>query len=111
MNSSLKQNLGRIFALCLLGMAMAGGLFAQETTTSITDGEGTKNVKVESGEVVYVSGHDLVVKKDDGKIVHFANIDVFQPAEKSVPMACDPNVSGFPNSCCTFNSAYTAVQS
>jgi hypothetical protein len=74
MNSSLKQNLGRIFALCLIGMAMVGGLFAQDTTTSITDGEGTKNVKVESGEVVYVSGHDLVVKKDDGKIVHFANI-------------------------------------
>ncbi len=75
MNSSLKQNLGRILAACLVGMAMVGGSFAQvETATSITDGEGTKNVKVESGEVVYVSGHDLVVKKDDGKIVHFANI-------------------------------------
>jgi hypothetical protein len=75
MNSSLKQNLGRIFSVCLLGMAMVGSSFAQaDTTTSITDGEGTKNVKVESGEVVYVSGHDLVVKKDDGKIVHFANI-------------------------------------
>ena len=44
----------------------------KETSTEV--GAATKTVKVESAEVVYVSGNDLVVKKEDGSLQHFPNV-------------------------------------
>jgi LPXTG-motif cell wall-anchored protein len=45
----------------------------QSDTSVQTTGKG-KTVKVENGEVVYVSGNDLVVKMADGSIRHFSNV-------------------------------------
>jgi hypothetical protein len=33
-----------------------------------------KDVKIERGEIVYVSGNDVVVKMDDGSLRHFQNV-------------------------------------
>jgi hypothetical protein len=45
-----------------------------QTQTNTTAGASTKDVNVERGEVVYVTGNDLVVKMDDGTIRHFPNV-------------------------------------
>lgn len=45
-----------------------------KTQTSTASGQGTKVTTVERGEVVYISGNDMVVRKDDGEILHFANV-------------------------------------
>lgn len=69
------RSLGQFLAAGMLCMSLAGVLNAQiETATNITNGDPMKSAKIERGEIVYVSGQDLVVKKDDGKLVHFANV-------------------------------------
>ena len=66
--------------LNLLGAGMvclvfAVAMLAQDTTrTQTTTGAGSKNVQVDRGEVVYVSGNELVVKMESGEIRHFPNI-------------------------------------
>jgi hypothetical protein len=45
-----------------------------QTETTSTTGHGTREVKVERAEVVYVSGNDLVVKMEDGTIRHISNV-------------------------------------
>ena len=45
-----------------------------QTETSTASETATKQVKVEQGQVVYVSGNDLLVKMKDGTIKHFANV-------------------------------------
>lgn len=45
-----------------------------QTTTNTTSGEPTHDVTVERGEVVHVSGNDLVVKMEDGSLRDFHNI-------------------------------------
>ena len=45
-----------------------------ETTTTTAAGKATVVTKVERGEVVTVSGNDLVVKMADGSIRHFPNV-------------------------------------
>jgi hypothetical protein len=47
---------------------------AQVRTQVTTSGTPTKEVTVESGEVVAVKGHDLFVKMDDGTLRDFPNI-------------------------------------
>jgi hypothetical protein len=43
-------------------------MMAQEQSqTTTTTGAMTKQVTVERGEVVYVSGHDLILRMEDGK--------------------------------------------
>jgi len=59
-------------ALCL---AFTLSMSAQvQTSTSTQTGNGAATTTVERGEVVYVSGNDLVVKMEDGTIRHFANV-------------------------------------
>jgi hypothetical protein len=59
-------------AACL---ALTLSLTAQvETTTTTTTGQGTVVTKVERGEVVTVSGNDLVVKMADGTLRNFENV-------------------------------------
>jgi hypothetical protein len=49
--------------------------FAQvQTQTSTTSGGTTRQVQIESGEVVSVDGNDLFVKMSDGTLRHFPNI-------------------------------------
>jgi len=45
-----------------------------QTQTNTTSGQPTHNVTVERGEVVYVSGNDMVVKMEDGTLRNFENI-------------------------------------
>jgi len=45
-----------------------------QTETSTTGHKATIVTQVEHGEVVYVSGNDLVIKMEDGTIRHFANV-------------------------------------
>lgn len=45
-----------------------------KTETKVEEGLTSQTVKVETAEVVYVSGNDLVVKTDDGELRHFPNV-------------------------------------
>jgi len=45
-----------------------------QTTQSTTTGESSQQVTVDRAEVLHVSGNDLVVKMQDGKIEHFSNV-------------------------------------
>jgi hypothetical protein len=67
----------------LVGTLLVGGAFciassparAQvQTSKSESQGEPTHEVKVERGEIVYVSGNNVIVKMDDGTIRHFNNV-------------------------------------
>ena len=56
-------------------LAFVGTTRAQvQTQTKVEHGSAEQTVKVERGEVVYVSGNDLVVKMEDGEIRHFPNV-------------------------------------
>jgi hypothetical protein len=56
-------------------LALAGITRAQvQSQTKVEHGTAEQTVKVERGEVVYVSGNDLVVKMEDGEIRHFPNV-------------------------------------
>jgi hypothetical protein len=60
-----------LFAGGLVYSALALGTMAQDTSqTTTSSGQATKETQVRSGEVVYVSGNDLVVKTDDGQVKH-----------------------------------------
>jgi hypothetical protein len=61
-----------VWAVCL---AFTLSMSAQvETKTNTTTGPAESVTKVERGEVVTVSGNDLVVKMDDGTLRHIANV-------------------------------------
>lgn len=70
----------KTFLRCLLGggaMCIAISLSAGaqvQTSQTVQQGEPTKTVSIESGEVVYVNGDSVVVKMDDGTLRHFDNV-------------------------------------
>jgi hypothetical protein len=75
-----------------LGLSAAGFLcitlasitYSQvKTETKVEEGSPSQTFKIETGEVVYVSGHDLVVKTEDGELRHFPNV----PDDKTVTVA------------------------
>lgn len=61
-----------VAGLCML-FALSASAQVQ-TQANTTSGTVSKEVQVESGEVVYVNGNDLVVKMEDGTIRHFPNV-------------------------------------
>ena len=64
-----------VVATTAVYLALTLSLSAQvQTTTSTAVGKDTVVTKVEHGEVVTVSGNDLVVKMADGSMRHFANV-------------------------------------
>lgn len=64
-----------VLAVEAVFLALTVGMRAQvQTTTSTTEGASSKDVSVERGEVVLVTGNDLVVKMEDGSIRHFPNV-------------------------------------
>jgi LPXTG-motif cell wall-anchored protein len=68
----LPKNQLATWLLCLLLPAL---MMAQVKTESKTEqGQPTVQTKVEHGEVVYVSGNDLVVKMEDGQLRNFPNV-------------------------------------
>src|SRR5215467_9851181 len=66
------NNLLAMGFLCLFLSAVTMAQVKTETTTSKE--QPTVETKVERGEVVYVSGNDLVVKMEDGQIRNFPNV-------------------------------------
>ena len=67
--------LNRLVMAGIAFMSFVAATNAQVKTESTTIHEpATKTVSVDRGEVVYASGSDLVLKKDDGTVVHFANV-------------------------------------
>src|ERR1700745_577973 len=64
----------RLFSLLGAGIvcvAFAAAMMAQETSkTTETKGAASHQVQVERGEVVYVSGNDLVVRMENGEVRH-----------------------------------------
>jgi hypothetical protein len=54
-----------------------------KTETKVEEGLASQTVKLETAEVMYVSGHDLIVKTDDGELRHFPNV----PDDKTVTVA------------------------
>ncbi len=45
-----------------------------KSTETVEHGASTKKVTVQRGEVVYVSGNDVVFKGEDGSLKHFSNV-------------------------------------
>ena len=76
MNSRIEN--ARVWLALAVGatfLAFTVSMSAQvQTQTSTTSGAATHEVSVERGEVVHVSGNDLVVKMADGTIRHFPNV-------------------------------------
>ena len=66
---------GRLLQPTTACLAFTLSLTAQvETKTTTTTGNATVVTKVERGEVVTVSGNDLVVKMADGTLRNFENV-------------------------------------
>lgn len=76
MNSlQLTQKLNYLVMAGIVCMSFSLMVNAQvKTETSTAHGLATERISVDRGEVVYASGSDLLVKKDDGTLVHFANV-------------------------------------
>src|SRR5437899_7268598 len=69
--NSPRRLLQTLFAGSLICLAIALTVAAQDTSqTTTSSGPVSKETQVRSGEVVYVSGNDLVVKTDDGQVKH-----------------------------------------
>ena len=58
----------------LATLAVSASAAQVQTTTKTSQGEASKNVTVENGEVVWVSGNSLIVKMADGSLRHFDNV-------------------------------------
>jgi len=58
----------------LATLAVSASAAQVQTTTTTSQGEASKNVTVENGEVVWVSGNSLIVKMADGSLRHFDNV-------------------------------------
>jgi hypothetical protein len=76
MNSlQLTRKLTHLVATGIACISFSLAMNAQiKTETSTTHGPATEVVSVDRGEVVYASGSDLVLRKDNGTIVHFAGV-------------------------------------
>lgn len=68
----------KLFLLFMAGMVvvcLSGAMNAQvKTETTTKSGEAQQEVTVERGEVVTVSGNDLIVKMENGELRHFPNV-------------------------------------
>ena len=76
MNTRIEfQRLVLTLAVGVFALTINANLSAQvQTQTFTTTGQPTTEVKVDRGTVVLVDGNDLVVKAEDGHLVHFANV-------------------------------------
>jgi hypothetical protein len=76
MNSTIGRT--RLWLVLLAGtafLALSLNMTAQvQTQSSTAAGQASHDVAVERGEVVTVSGNDLIVKMEDGSIRHIANV-------------------------------------
>ena len=58
----------------LLAIAITMQAQVQTTTSTAQSGAPTTEVKIDRGEIVYVSGNSVVIKTDDGALHHFNNV-------------------------------------
>ena len=58
----------------LLAIAITLQAQVQTTTSTAQSGAPTTEVKIDRGEIVYVSGNSVVIKTDDGALHHFNNV-------------------------------------
>jgi len=58
----------------ILAIAFTAQAQVQTTTTTARAGASTTQVKIDRGEIVYVSGNSVVIKTDDGMLHHFNNV-------------------------------------
>src|SRR6516165_10679201 len=80
----MKSTYKVLLAAFSLSVILALNVNAQvKTETKVEEGLASQTIKVETGEVVYVSGNDLIVKTDDGGLRHFPNV----PDDKTVTVA------------------------
>jgi hypothetical protein len=64
-----------VLGVAVMCFAFAVGMSAQvKTHTTTRSGQAVQEITVERGEVVYVSGNDLMVKMEDGSIRDFHNV-------------------------------------
>ena len=76
MNSRIDSlQLWLVLSVATLFLAFTCGMSAQvKTQTSTTSHAPSHEVSVARGEVVHVSGNDLIVKMEDGTIRHFDHV-------------------------------------
>ena len=76
MNRTSKlQRVSLALAVGFLGLILSANVRAQvQTQAYTTTGQPTTEVKVDRGTVLLVDGNDLVVKAEDGHLVHFADV-------------------------------------
>jgi RNase P/RNase MRP subunit p29 len=76
MNSEIQRR--RVWIMLGMGVLLLSftvSVFAQvKSETSTKSGTQTQEVSVERGEVLHVSGNDLIMKMEDGTIRHFPNV-------------------------------------
>ena len=66
-----RKSLYRLLAVGAVCLALAVVMMAQDTsTTAVKKGPASQQAQVERGEVVYVSGNDIVVKMENGEVRH-----------------------------------------
>ena len=69
------QRVSLALAVGIFGLILNSNISAQvQTQTYTTTGQPTTEVKGDRGTVLLVVGNDLVVKAEDGHLVHFANV-------------------------------------
>lgn len=67
--------IGLALAVGTMCLVFSPSMRAQvQTEATTTHGKATHDVTVERGEVVMVEGNDLIVKSEDGQILHFPNV-------------------------------------
>jgi hypothetical protein len=71
-----KQVVRKVIVAGVAALAISLSAFAQvnSDTKTAPAGAPTRTVKVERGEVVYVSGNSCVIKAEDGTLRHFDNV-------------------------------------
>lgn len=75
MNSRTARTRSLVLMVTVLCLAFALSMSAQvQTTTSTTEHAGSVVTQVAKGEIVYVSGNNVVVKMADGSLRHFDNV-------------------------------------
>jgi LPXTG-motif cell wall-anchored protein len=74
MNSTRRTCAFSLTAAVILSLISVAVEAQVQTKSSTSTGQPTTETQVERGEVVSVTGNDLVVKMEDGSLRHFANI-------------------------------------
>jgi len=71
----MRMTLWGVVAGGVLGMAFILPVAAQvQSSKTVSHGEAVKEVKIESGEIVYVKGNTVVLKMEDGSLKEFDDV-------------------------------------